>query len=108
MNPEKTDNKNYDLSGGEPILLIDIFKEIGKQLGVKNIFISCPFFIAYGGAWCVYVITFGKIDFREKVQRMVEPRAYSHADAKRDFGYNPLPFNEGIREEINEYKLSNK
>lgn len=104
MHPELTDDKNYDLSGGAPIMLIDIFKEIGRQLGVKNTFISCPFFIAYGGAWCVFILTLGKIDFREKVQRMVEPRAYSHEEAKKDFGYNPLTFAEGIKDEIEQYK----
>lgn len=103
MNPDKTNNKNYDLSGGKPILLIDIFQEIGKQLGVKNTFVSCPYVIAYVGAVCVYALTLGKKDFREKVQRMVEPRAYSHEEAAKDFGYAPLEFKDGIKEEIKLY-----
>ena len=103
MNPDKTNNKNYDLSGGKPILLIDIFKEIGKQLGVKNTFISCPYVIAYVGAVGMYILTLGKKDFREKVQRMVEPRAYSHEEAAKDFGYSPLEFKDGIKEEIKLY-----
>lgn len=106
MNPEITDNKNYVLSGGAPIMLIDIFKEIGNQLGVKNTFISCPFPVAYIGAWCLYVLTLGKKDYREKVQRMVEPRTYPHEEAKEDFGYNPSVFAEGIKDEIRLYKES--
>lgn len=106
MNPDKTDNKEYDLSGGKPILLIDIFKEIASQLGVKNTFISCPYPLAYFGAVCVYGLTLGRIDFREKVQRMVEPRAYSHEKAANDFGYSPLEFKDGIKEEIAMYKES--
>lgn len=104
LNPEKTDNKEYDLSGGKPILLIDIFKEISNQLGVKNVYVSCPFPIAYIGAWGVYLLTFGKKDFREKVQRMVEPRAYSFEKAAKDFGYAPLEFKDGVKEEIKMYK----
>lgn len=103
MHPEITDNKEYDLSGGKPILLIDIFKEIGSQLGVKNTFISVPYWIAYSGAVCIYVVSFGKIDFREKVQRMVEPRAYSYEKAANDFGYAPLEFKDGVKEEIKMY-----
>lgn len=103
MNEEATGGKNYVLSGKEPILLIDIFKEIARQLGVKNTFVSCPYIIAYLGAWGVFVLTLGKKDFREKVQRMVEPRAYSHDDATRDFSYNPVSFSEGIKEEIRMY-----
>lgn len=106
MNPEITDNKEYDLSGGKPILLIDIFREIGRQLGVKNTFVSVPYWIAYSGAVALYICTFTKKDYREKVQRMVEPRAYSHEKAKEDFGYSPLEFAEGVKEEIILYQKS--
>lgn len=36
VNPEKTNNGDYILSGGAPIQLIDIFKIMAKELGVKN------------------------------------------------------------------------
>lgn len=104
MNPESTENKNYNLSGGIQIMLIDMLKEIGKQLGVKNTFISVPYGLAYFGAWVIYCLTFKKKDYREKVQRLVEPRAYSHEDATRDFGYQSLNFEDGIQAEIEMYK----
>ena len=49
------------------------------------------------------IISFKKIDLKEKVQRLVEPRAYSHDDAIKDFDYNPKPFIEGIEKEIKLY-----
>jgi nucleoside-diphosphate-sugar epimerase len=103
--PEITMNKEYILSGKQPILLIDIFKTIAKYLGTKNEYISIPFSVAYYGAWIIYIISVGKIDYREKVQRMVESRAFSHEEATQDFGYSPMSFEEGIREEINEYRI---
>ncbi|MFW6351871.1 MAG: NAD-dependent epimerase/dehydratase family protein [Bacteroidota bacterium] len=103
FNPEKTRNKNYNLSGKEPILLIDMLKTIGFYLGKKNVFISIPFPVAYVGALFLYGVTAGKIDFRERVQRMVEPRTFSHDEASRDFGYSPVGFKEGITKEIDEY-----
>ncbi len=104
VNPEKTDNKDYILSGGAPIQLIDIFKIMAKELGVKNRYISCPFWLAYAGAWALFLLTFGKADMREKVQRMVEPRAYPHDEAMRDFGYCPVRFEDGIKGEIAMFK----
>ena len=104
LSPYAANSKDDVLSGGAPIQLIDIFKTLGRYLGVKNTFISCPYPIAYAGAWVVYALTFGRADFREKVQRMVEPRAYPHDEATRDFGYAPLPFEEGIQEEVEMYK----
>ena len=101
---EQTENHNYTLSGGEPILLRDMLLEIGKCLGKKVHFLSCPFPVAYVGAWILYVMTIKKIDYREKVQRLCEPRVYSYDDAKQDFGYTPRTFREGIVSEVNEYK----
>ena len=109
MNWDVTRNKEYILSGGESIQLIEIFHEIERQLGVKNVYISCPYPIAYVGACLIYFISLKKIDMREKVQRLVEPRAFSHDEALKDFGYTPVEFNEGVKEEIEMYKkLNNK
>lgn len=105
---EITKNKEYILSGGEPIQLREMFIEIGKQLGVKNTFLYVPFPIAYVGAWIVYLLTFTKKDLREKVQRMVEPRAYLHELATQDFGYAPAKFADGVAEEIEMYKTTKK
>lgn len=106
MNWKITKNKEYILSGKEPIQLREMFEVMAKQLGVKNVFISCPYPIAYAGACVIYFLTFKKIDYREKVQRLVEPRAYSYEKAERDFGYHPVSFDVGVREEIKMYKGS--
>lgn len=108
VNSDKTKNKNYNLSGAEPIMLIDMFKIMAAQLGVKNIFISVPFPIAYAGAWLLYLATLKKKDYREKVQRMVEPRVYSHKEAIEDFDYTPVKFEDGVKAQIKEYKINIK
>ena len=103
LNEEKTANKDYVLSGGSVIELREMLEVIGKNLGKKVRFISCPFAIAYLGAWVLYYLTFKKKDYREKVQRLCEPRAYPHDDAKNDFGYSPVSFHEGIVNEVKQY-----
>lgn len=104
MKWEVTKNKEYILSGGAPIELRKMFDIMAKELHVKNIFVSCPFPIAYVGAWIIYLASMKKIDMREKVQRLVEPRAFDHDTATKDFGYNPVPFEVGVKEEIRMYK----
>ena len=96
MNWDKTKNQEYILSGGASIQLREMFLEIARQLGVRNVFVSCPFPIAYFGAWVIYILSLKKIDYREKVQRLVEPRAYGHEAATKDFGYNPVEFAVGV------------
>jgi len=104
LNESKTKNKCYNLSGREPILLIDMLKIISKELGVSRKFFSVPFPVAYAGAWMLFAISFGNIDYREKIQRMIESRAFSHEYARNDFGYNPMSFQEGIKDEICKYR----
>lgn len=49
-------------------------------------------------------MTFGRVDYREKVQRLVETRTFDYSDAANDFGYAPKPFEEGVKAEVEEYK----
>ena len=104
VNEETTAGKDFILSGDKPILLRDMFTDIGKNLGKNVKFISCPFFIAYPGAVVVWALSLGKIDFREKVQRLCEDRAFPHEEAAKAFDFSPRPFEVGIVEEVGEYK----
>lgn len=104
----ETAGKNYILSGRNSILLIDLFRIIADELGVKRRFVSVPFPIAYAGAWVLYLASLTKVDMREKVQRLCESRAYPHEEAVRDFGYDPMPFEEGLRREVRDYLRQKK
>lgn len=102
-NYETTKNNNYDLSGDEEIYLIDILKIISKLLNKRTKFIYFPYVIAYILSWLLYCFTFKKIDYREKVQRLVEPRAYSNLKARNDFGYTTTNIIDGLKEEVDLY-----
>ena len=104
MQEEETVGKDFILSGGKPILLREMLTVIGKELGKDVHFISCPFGIAYAGAWGLYLLTLGKKDYREKVQRLCEPRTFAHEEAERAFGFAPRTFEEGIPGEVEEYR----
>ena len=104
IHEETTGNRDFNLSGGKPIMLRDMFTVIGQNLGKKVHFISCPYPIAYGGAWLIYLLSLKKIDMREKVQRLCEPRTFTHEEAFEAFGYDPVNFEEGIVEEVRQYR----
>ena len=103
MNSNTTAGKSYNLSGGAPIMLIDMLKTIARYLGKSPRFFSVPFWLAYSGAWFLYALTLTKFDYREKVQRMIEPRVFDHEAATADFGYNPVSFAEGVSDETVQY-----
>ena len=103
VNEKITGGHDYILSGGEEITLRDMLIEMGAYLSRKMRFVSFPFWFAYSGAWLLYLVSIGKMDYREKVQRLCEPRVYPHEEASRDFGYSPRTFRSAIGEEVREY-----
>jgi hypothetical protein len=76
---------------------------ISDNLNKKTTFVGVP--LGLGGvlAQIAKVLTLGKIDYVERVQRMGEDRSYPHAEAKKDFKYSPMSFEEGIQIEVNQY-----
>ena len=103
VNEKITGGHDYILSGGEEIMLKDMLVEMGAYLSKKMRFINFPFWFAYSGAWLFYLVSIGKMDYREKVQRLCEPRVYPHEEASRDFGYAPRTFRSAIGDEVREY-----
>ena len=108
INPEKTKNKNYNLSGEKPITIKNMLKLILKYLDKKTIFIPIPMFISITVAYILKTLTFGKKDIIEKVLRMNETRIFSNEEARQDFEYTTINFEEGIKEEIRQYRHYSK
>jgi nucleoside-diphosphate-sugar epimerase len=94
---------DYILSGKKPITMLGIFKLISDNLGKKTTFISVPLGLGVFMARGLKVCTLGKVDYIEKVQRMGEDRNFPHDEAVRDFGYSPMPFETGIKIEVEQY-----
>lgn len=95
---------DYILSGEKPITMLEMLKLISENLGKKTTFISVPPGFGVSLARILKVISLGKVDYIEKVQRMSEDRSYTHEAAVRDFGYRVTPFAEGIKIEVQQYK----
>lgn len=105
--PDKTVGKAYDLSGEKPLKMIEVFKMISDNLNKKTTFVSVPLGFGVFLAKVAKVFSLGKVDYVERIQRMGEDRSYPHAEAKKDFNYNPMSFDEGIQIEVNQYLRSN-
>ena len=97
--------KNYDLSGGSEITYNLILRTVSSLLSRKNLYIHIP--IWFSLALLFLYKLFKKKSFSvsyEQILRMKEDKVFSHLNAKRDFGFNPITFYDGISFEIEEYK----
>lgn len=101
---EKSCGKAYDISGQQPVTLRQLYQMIAACLGKRRLIVSVPMWMCTAGARALRLFSLGRVDLIEKVQRMGEDRAYSHAAAAADLGYAPEPFAAGLRREADEYR----
>lgn len=105
--PAPTRNKSYNLPGREAISYSSLVQTVSRTLGRNTIFVRIPMWICLPAARLYNFLSSRPLVNVEQVMRMSEDKAFDYSDAKRDFGYEPLRFEDGIREEISEY-LSGK
>lgn len=105
-NSEVTKNKEYNLSGLDEIRYEKIIKIVSSYLDKKVFLVKLPINLSYRLSKLANKIIPNFPINEEQVLRMQEDKVFSHEEAKKDFGYNPLSFNEGIKVEVDEYLRS--
>jgi len=103
MNREITINREYDLSGKEPISYLDLVRTVSRELGRKNVIVPIPMWLSLLGAKAYNAVSRKPQINVEQVMRMNEDKVFSHEAAARDFGYSPASFQDGIKGEVEEY-----
>lgn len=103
LHPENVKEYDYIVSGEHPLTMKQVFTEIANALSKKKRFIYVPLSLAMIGAYLLKILSIGKFDMTEQVQRMTEDRSFPHAEATRDFGYTPRSFKDGIKREVDQY-----
>jgi nucleoside-diphosphate-sugar epimerase len=102
---EKTLNKEYNLSGKEPWTYLNIVSNTSHFLGKRHVIFRVPLWVSVNAARIYNALLRDKaIISVEQVLRLQENKDFSHEEARKDFGYNPIAFEEGIREEIESMK----
>jgi uncharacterized protein YbjT (DUF2867 family) len=95
--------RDYILSGERALTMSELFNLIGKYLDKRIFFINVPNRIGVFFAQLLKLISFNKIDYVERVQRMSENRSFSHELATKDFNYSPSSFNDSLKDEVQIY-----
>ncbi len=108
VNRSTTFNKDYNLSGKQPLSYMELVRTVSKSLGRKNIIVKIPLWASILAARVYNAVDKKAIISVEQVLRMQEDKAFSYEDAMRDFAYSPVSFEDGIVEEVNEYLAKNK
>lgn len=103
-NIDTLQHQDYIVSGEQPMTLIEMFSIITDQLERNVRFINIPFALAKLLVNVIYILSLTKIDYREKLDRLGENRAYAHNEIYEEFGFEPLPFSERVAPLIQEIR----
>lgn len=92
--------KAYNISGARALTYNEVVDITAEALEKKIIKIHIPMKLSYSLLKVYERIANKPILKAEQVLRLNENKDFSHQEAKEDFGYNPLSFEEGIKLEI--------
>ena len=103
-NKNITFNKSYNLAGKNSIEYLKILKIIESELKKKIIFIRLPINISAILVKILNILFFGKFPINSsQVRRQGEDKIFSFDEATKDFNFNPIKIEEGLKLQIKDY-----
>ena len=100
LDSPQTSRRVYNVAGAQPLVLADLVRTAAYAVGRNVSLIRVPLQAAVLGARLTRMVT------PEQVRRLAEDKAFSYADATRDFGFEPRSFAEGVTREAEAIGLS--
>jgi nucleoside-diphosphate-sugar epimerase len=100
LNHPETVNRSYDLPGANPLTYLRLVKTAASALGREPRIVRVPIepvrrvLVAAERLRLPLPVDSGQ------VMRLREDKAYPYEDARRDLGYAPRPFREGVTREV--------
>jgi uncharacterized protein YbjT (DUF2867 family) len=101
---EAAARRAYDLPGAEAAPLREIVLHVGRLLGRRLVLVPLPIgpMAAIAGVW--HGLGLPPRISAEQVQRLAEDKAFHFDDARRDWGYSPRGFREGLAQEVEQLR----
>ncbi|MCU1807121.1 NAD(P)H-binding protein [Cytobacillus firmus] len=94
--------KAYNISGAKALSYNEVVDITGKALGKKVIKLHIPMKLSYNLLKMYEKVSKKPKLKAEQVLRLNENKDFSYEEAKKDLGYNPISFEEGIKLEVSE------
>jgi uncharacterized protein YbjT (DUF2867 family) len=91
LDSPRTGHHTYNLAGAAPLRLADLVRTAGRAVGRRVKLLPVPLQAAIVAARVTRIVS------PEQVRRLAEDKAFSYADAARDFNFAPRSFADGVR-----------
>jgi nucleoside-diphosphate-sugar epimerase len=90
----------YNVAGATPLTFGDLIRAAARAVGRRVVMVNVPIAAATFAARLTHVVT------SEQIRRLAEDKAFSYAEASRDFGFAPRSFDAGVRLEARSLGLA--
>lgn len=95
-----TIGRDYTLAGPEPISYADMVRTILREAGLRRLLVPVPLGVVMLAARILSRVMSNPPLRPDQVQRMREDKVFDISAARRDLGFDPIPFQEGIRRKL--------
>jgi uncharacterized protein YbjT (DUF2867 family) len=98
--------RTYTLSGAHPLSFRELVLAASRSIGVRPLLLRAP---VGGLAAAIGLMERTRLPMRlraEQILRIAEDKAFDHDDARKDFGFSPRSFEQGVAEEARLLGLS--
>lgn len=103
----ETSGKIYDIGGPEPMTYWSLLGATAAAVGKRIRFIHVPLWLAIALVKVLSALKISPLSV-EQVLRLTENKQVDNNRARRDFGYDPISFQEGLRLELREMEREGK
>ncbi len=97
LNSPKTINKEYNLPGGSIVKFSGILKIISRYMGLRRIVIPLPNKLITTSVGMYERVSKNPVVRNYQISKWIQNKPLSLDEQKRDFNYNPIAFEEGMR-----------
>jgi uncharacterized protein YbjT (DUF2867 family) len=106
-NPGAVMGRQYNLPGAEPLTFDDLLREVAAALGRDVRLVHIPIWAAALAIKLANTVAPGRgLLKNDQVLGLLDDKAFDWSDARRDFGYAPRRFQDGIRDAVLRYGLA--
>jgi uncharacterized protein YbjT (DUF2867 family) len=91
LDSPKTRRKAYNLAGAQPLTFAELVHTAAQAIGRRIVLLPVPLQAAVLAARLTRTVT------PEQIRRLAEDKAFSNADAVRDFNFAPRSFADGVQ-----------
>ena len=99
-----TIQRQFNISGAEPLSYNEVVRITAQALGRRTRCLHIPAELMVGLLDVTERLGITLPIKAEQIRRLNEDKAFSHAEAQEAFGYAPIAFQEGIRQEVSLFR----